>query len=56
MIRKVPKKKEESYKWNEEEKNREYKRKKRANRTEEEVEFDRIENVLAVRKHVVRTE
>ena len=51
MIRKVPKKKEESYKWNEEEKNRDYKRKKRANRTEEEVEFDRIENVLAVRKH-----
>ena len=51
MIRKVPKQKEESYKWNEEEKNREYKRKKRANRTEEEVEFDRIENVLAVRKH-----
>ena len=51
IIRKGPKKKEESYKWNEEEKNREYKRKKRANRTEEEVEFDRIENVLAVRKH-----
>ena len=51
IIRKGPKKKEESYKWNEEEKNRDYKRKKRANRTEEEVEFDRIENVLAVRKH-----
>ena len=51
IIRKGPKKKEESYKWNEQEKNRDYKRKKRANRTEEEVEFDRIENVLAVRKH-----
>ena len=51
IIRKGPKKKEESYKWNEEEKNRDYKRKKRTNRTEEEVEFDRIENVLAVRKH-----
>ena len=51
IIRKGPKKKEEGYLWNEQEKNRDYKRKKRANRTEEEIEFDRIENVLAVRKH-----
>ena len=51
IIRKDPKKKEEGYLWNEQEKNRDYKRKKRANRTEEEIEFDRIENVLAVRKH-----